>query len=76
LGDGVVLIAAETLACAHDAAEKIVIDHEELPANVSVAMAENSERTWPEAEGNICFSYQLGDCSATETDFAHANLAE
>jgi carbon-monoxide dehydrogenase large subunit len=72
LGDGVVLIVAETLACAHDAAEKIVIDYEELPANVSAAMAENSERIWPEAEGNICFSYQLGDCSAAETAFAHA----
>src|SRR5262249_11900636 len=53
------------------------IDYEELPANVSAAMAENSERIWPEAEGNICFSYQLGDCSATETAFAHmAHIAK
>jgi carbon-monoxide dehydrogenase large subunit len=71
-GDGVVLIVAETLACAQDAAERVAIDYEELPANVSAAMAENSERIWPEADGNICFSYELGDRSSTEAAFARA----
>lgn len=71
-GDGVVLIVAETLACAHDAAEKVIIDYEELPANVSASMADHSECIWPEAEGNICFSYDLGDRSSTEKAFARA----
>lgn len=71
-GDGIALIVAETLACAHDAADKIIIDYEELPANVSAGTAEQSERIWPEAEGNVCFSYELGDPSATDAAFARA----
>ncbi len=74
LGDGVVLIVAETLALAHDAAETVTIEYEQLPVNVSAgaASAPTSVRLWEEADGNICFAYALGDRSATEAAFTRA----
>ena len=74
LGDGVVLVIAETLAAARDASELVTIEYEQLPpaASTSAALARDSVRVWEEADGNICFAYELGERSATEAAFARA----
>ena len=73
-GDGVALVVAETLVAARDAAESVEVEYEQLPANSSVAVAPNSGAPliWEEAEGNICFAYELGDRAATDVAFARA----
>lgn len=74
VGSGVAFVVAETLAAAIDAAERIVVEYESLPAvpTVEAAIAVGAPRVWPEAEGNRCFVHELGDAAATERAFAQA----
>jgi carbon-monoxide dehydrogenase large subunit len=74
VGTGVAFVVAETLAAAMDAAERIVVDYEPLPAapNVEAAIAPGAPLVWPEAAGNRCFQHQLGDAAATEAAFEGA----
>lgn len=74
VGSGVAFIVAETLAAAMDAAERIVVDYEPLPAapTVEAAIAPGAPLVWPEAEGNRCFRHELGDPAATAAAFEGA----
>ena len=74
VGTGVAFVVAETLAAAIDAAERIVVEYETLPAvpTVGAAIAEGAPQVWPGAEGNRCFVHELGDAAATERAFAQA----
>ncbi len=74
VGTGVAFIVAETLAQAMDAAERIEVEYEPLPCSptVEAAIAPDAPLVWPQAEGNRCFTHELGDARRTEAAFAQA----
>src|SRR4051812_14402352 len=74
VGQAVVLVVAETLALARDAAELVAIDYEPLSAVIDVAAAAQ-----PDAPGlrerpltNVVVDAEIGDREATERAFASA----
>lgn len=71
VGDPVVLIVAETLSAARDAADLVLVDYEELPSVTSTAGAVTAEacQIWPEATGNLCFEWEIGDREAVDRAF-------
>jgi aerobic carbon-monoxide dehydrogenase large subunit len=75
VGDAVALVVAETRLQALDAAEKIVLDIEALPAvpNIEAALAPGAAQIWPEAAGNIAFEWQGGDREGADRAFAAAD---
>ena len=74
VGDQVAVVIAESRALAKDAAEKVEVDYEELPAVTGlVAASEDGAPTvWEDAPGNICFDFELGDAAATAQAFEGA----
>ena len=75
VGTGVAFVIADTLAAAMDAAERIVVDYEQLPAapTVEAALAPAAPLVWPQAEGNRCFVHELGKADETTAAFARAD---
>jgi carbon-monoxide dehydrogenase large subunit len=75
VGEGVALVLAETADAARDAAELIEIDYEPLAAVTGAAEAAEAAapRIWPEAPGNIAFTWEAGDRGATDAAFARAD---
>lgn len=79
VGDPVAVVVAETLPLAIDAAEKIVVEYEALPAVVdaAAAVAPAAPVLWHEAPGNVSFRFRKGDPGAVETAFRNArHIAE
>jgi carbon-monoxide dehydrogenase large subunit len=74
VGDGVAMIVAETAMQARDAAERVAVDYDVLPAIISLEAAAPPDafRIWDQADGNTCFAYELGDKQATDTVIATA----
>lgn len=73
VGDQVALVVAETLQQARDAAEKIDVDYEELPAVVSAAQAASaSTLVHDDVPANTCYTWGHGDKAATDAAFAKA----
>ncbi len=74
VGDSVVLIVADTLDQARDAAELVVVDYETLPAitDTEAAAQPDAPKVWPDAPGNICFEWSAGNRDAVEAAFAGA----
>lgn len=74
IGSGVAFVVAETLEAAVDAAERIVVDYEALPAapTVEAAIAPDAPLVWPRAAGNRCFRHELGDAAQTAAAFEGA----
>ncbi len=74
VGDPVAFIVAETLDAARDAAELVAIDYDVLPSStdLSATMDAGAARVWPEAVGNLCFDWDIGDKAATDAEFAKA----
>ena len=74
VGDGVVLVVAETRAQAMDAAEHIVVDYEPLPSVTQTAAAAEpgAPRVWEGCERNIAFTFAQGNEQAVEQAFAQA----
>jgi aerobic carbon-monoxide dehydrogenase large subunit len=70
VGDTVAMVVAETALAARDAAERIAVDYEPLPAVVDTAQALEPGRpaVWPEESdrhpGNLCFDWEIGDNAA------------
>ena len=75
VGDMVVLVIAETLEGAKDAAEQIKVDYETLPAVTEVADATKSgaPQLHDDVPDNVCFDWQIGDAAATDDAFAKAD---
>jgi carbon-monoxide dehydrogenase large subunit len=75
VGDPVAFVVAETQAQALDAAEKIAVDYEELPAVVSTADATKpgSARVYDDCPDNISFMEPIGDKAACDAGFAKAD---
>ena len=74
VGDPVAFVVAETLAAARDAAERIEVDYDILPATTDTyrSAQAGAPQIWPEAKNNICFDWGKGDRDKTETAFAKA----
>ncbi len=74
VGDGVVFILAETLDRAKDAAERIGIDYEPLPAVTGTAdlLVDGAPVVFDGCPDNECFVHEIGDRAATDAAFAGA----
>ena len=75
VGDPVVMVVAETVALAKDAAECIAIDYEVLPAVTATARAMDTDApaVWEDCSTNECFFQEVGDRAATEAALASAD---
>jgi carbon-monoxide dehydrogenase large subunit len=74
VGDQVALVVAETKNQARDAAERVMVDYEELPAIVDPAKAQaaGAPQIHPEAPKNTIYQWAIGDDAATKAAFAKA----
>ena len=74
VGEAVAMVVAETLAAATDAAERVEIDYEPLPAvlEARAALAPDAPRLWPECAMNVALTCEVGDKDATDRAFAEA----
>jgi len=74
VGDHVAIVIAETLAQARDAAEKVAVDYEVLPAVVDLktCTAQGVPAIHEVAPDNVVYDWHLGDKAATEAAFARA----
>jgi aerobic carbon-monoxide dehydrogenase large subunit len=74
VGEPVVLIVATTEYVAQDAAERIVIEYEDLPAFVDAraAIADGAVPLHEEMPDNLAIDYEYGDRNSTEPGFAQA----
>src|SRR5437588_139351 len=72
VGDHVAVVIADTLAQARDAAEKIEVDYEVLPAVVDLANAQSGAQIHDVAPNNVVYDWHLGDKAATDKAFASA----
>jgi len=72
VGEPVVLVVAETLAAAKDAAELVAVDYRPLPAVTAAARAAAPEapRLWDQP--NVVVDAMVGDGAATDAAFAGA----
>jgi aerobic carbon-monoxide dehydrogenase large subunit len=71
VGDAVAVVVAETLAQAKDAAEKVRVDYELLPAVADPAKAQDSAapQIHEVAPRNTIYQWHIGDAAATEAAF-------
>jgi carbon-monoxide dehydrogenase large subunit len=75
VGEAMALIVGETRAQTEEALELIEVDYEDLPAvtHQTAALGEGAPQLWPEAPGNLCIDYELGNRAAVEEAFASAD---
>jgi aerobic carbon-monoxide dehydrogenase large subunit len=75
VGEGVAMVIADTVEAARDAAELIEIDYEPLASvtGTTEAAASDAPQIWPEAPGNVAFTWEAGDRQATDAGFARAD---
>jgi carbon-monoxide dehydrogenase large subunit len=66
VGDPVAVVVAETLAQARDAAEKVEVDYEVLPAVTDPAKAQSGPQIHEVAPNNTIYQWHLGDAKAVE----------
>ena len=79
VGEAVVMVVAETLAAAQDAAERVNVEYATLPAVADAKQAREADapQIWPEAPGNHSFTWVQGDADATDAAFrAAAHVTE
>ena len=74
VGEPVVLVVAETLDQARDAAELVAVDYRELPFVIETAQAvdQASPQIWPEAPNNIAVDWETGDAAEVARAFDRA----
>jgi carbon-monoxide dehydrogenase large subunit len=74
VGDPVAFVVAESREAALDAAEAIAVDYTPLPhiTNLEQSVAPGAPQVWPEAKGNLCYDWAVGDAAATDQAFARA----
>jgi carbon-monoxide dehydrogenase large subunit len=73
VGAAVAFVIAETIAAAKDAAEKVVVDYEPLPAviDATAAVEPDAPRLYDDLP-NIMIDAEVGDAKATDAAFARA----
>ena len=74
VGETVALVVAETLAQALDAAERVAVDYEPLPAvtTAAAACASGAPQLSAEVPGNVCMDWRTGDIEGAEAALAKA----
>ena len=74
VGDPVAVVIAETLAAARDAAEKVQVDYEVLPAVADPAKAQTKDapQVHEVAPRNTIYQWHLGDAKAVDQAFKSA----
>jgi aerobic carbon-monoxide dehydrogenase large subunit len=72
VGERVAVVVAETLEQARDAAEKVKVDYEELPAVVDASKAASAKPIHDIAPDNVCYVWALGDKAKNDAAFAGA----
>ena len=74
VGDPVAFVVADTLDQAKDAAERIVVDYEELPSVTATAAvtAPGAALVWDDCPGNIAHVWEIGSRPAADAAFAAA----
>jgi aerobic carbon-monoxide dehydrogenase large subunit len=74
VGEPVAVVVAETLWQAMDAAERLAVEYEPLPAVVrsADALAPGAPLVWEEHDANLSVDSETGDEAATELAFAEA----
>src|SRR5690349_17136625 len=72
VGDAVAVVIAATQAQARDAAEKVKVDYEVLPAVVDPSKAKSGPQIHDVAPKNTIYEWSLGDAKAVDTAFATA----
>lgn len=75
VGEAVAIVVAETAAQAADAAEKVMVDYEELPHVTESweAARLGAPAVWDEVPDNVFVDSQFGDHDATDAAFAIAD---
>src|SRR5262245_55543296 len=75
VGDAAAVVVAETMAHAKDAAEKVKVDYEPLPALVDPAKAQGdgAPQIHEVAARNTIYQWHLGDPKAVEAAFQNAS---
>ncbi len=75
VGEGVAFVVAESLDLAKDAAERIAVDYEPLPAVTRTAelLADGAHAVFEGCPDNECFVHEIGDRAATDAAFAAAD---
>ena len=81
VGDAVVVVVAETRALAREAAEKVVVNYEELPAVTEVinAIEPGAPQIHEAAPGNLIYDWVIGEEQLVEeaiSDAAHVTEME
>jgi len=66
VGDPVAVVVAETMAAARDAAEKVQVDYEVLPAVTDPAKAQSQPAIHEVAPKNTIYQWHLGDAKAVD----------
>jgi carbon-monoxide dehydrogenase large subunit len=74
VGEAVAVVVAETMSQATDAAERVEVRYEPLPAvtRSADAMAPEAPLVWEEHGANLCVDSEAGDQEATDAAFARA----
>jgi aerobic carbon-monoxide dehydrogenase large subunit len=74
VGEAVAMVVAESLQVARDAAERVRVAYEELPAAVLAAdaAAASAPLLWDGRDANVTVDADLGDRAATDAVFARA----
>lgn len=74
VGEPVAAVIAATRIQAEDAAERVVVDYEELPAVITLeaAMAKGAPLLWDQAPGNIAAQTEFGNKEQCDAAFARA----
>jgi carbon-monoxide dehydrogenase large subunit len=71
-GEGVAFVVAEDLRSAQDAAERIIVEYEQLPPFVDPRDKPPALAIWPDVPGNVCFDWSFGDADACRSLFREA----
>ena len=74
VGEPVAMVIADSPSLAEDAAERVVVEYDVLPAVVDAreAMAPDAPLVWAACAGNLALTCEVGDGEATERAFATA----
>ncbi len=74
VGDPVALVVADTRGQARDAAQRVAVDYEPLPAvtGTAAAAAAGAPPVWDECPDNVSNVYETGDAEAVAAAFARA----
>jgi carbon-monoxide dehydrogenase large subunit len=76
VGEAVAMVVAETLIAARDAAEKVAVEYDVLPAVTDAleALAPGAPTLWPQASGNLALDNEFGDRAAVERAIESAHI--